>query len=1125
MTTRMIVGRAAAVAALISWGVPGVVNADPDPVNAVPAPPAKVWAIPVGPQEAVPGPGEGEPVRMALPPPMDQIPPMPMPVDGVDVPPGSDTVLFHDAARRTTVELPARPPSGAVGGGGSGFVGADGVVMAREWVRSLGAMTAVTSFNAFPDRTSCKLAMRFVDLNGATRWFSCSGAMQDSGVVLTAAHCVYARDVDGTDIYDWAREVWVYPGWDGVDNGGNSPFSTDVINNWGYTSCSEFIAGTDWVNNGNFNRDCAAIRIIRGQRRSVGMLTGWLGRAWGYSCGENLGRQYYNFSYPAEPCGSGGLHTGRTLYFRSGTFDLCVGNRLQTNTASGCLNAVWGGMSGSNAYFFANATDRWAHAVCSTSDRATYGRYCKLWEQFDSDLNSFRSGARGTTFDLEALQFRLNGSTTVQASATTSGCGFVAANATNADPPMRTYTVRVYLSTNREITTADTLVGTFTFDYDFAPMQALGVGLPGVVIPASTAAGTRYLGVVLDPATDAVPENNDTLAWDVQAVQVTPGPPPPPSNNTCATAFNLSIGATVVGPTTNATNNGSASCGNSTTSPDVWFRIVPPFSGTLAIDACGSYFDTVLSIHSGCPGDTTNQIRCNDDRVVGGRDSCPNSTASLLTTGVTGGTTYYVRLAGYLGAGGGYTIRTYYQEPLNDDCPSATVYTTGSLVNGTLAGATNDGTTSCGQSAGGADAWYRLTAIQTGSLRFDTCGSGFDTVLSVHTGCPGTIANQIACNDDALVGTCVGTLQSAVDVGVTSGVEYFIRVSGYSGAIGSFTLRSQYLPPANDACASGTPLLAGTSVVGVTATSTNDGGSSCGNTASSPDVWFRLAPSCTGRLRLDTCGSAFDTVLSVHAGCPGTAANEIACNDDHGTGAGGCTGLRDSALDLIVSAGTVYFVRVAGFAGASGAFTISARYIGGRPTDDCESAPVIVDGFYLFTNCGATTDGPQEGLCGFGFGDNQVNNDVWVRYNTPAARFVTVDTCASVAPVFDTKIAVYRSTECPGAENAATACNDDAGPGCGGSLYLSRLTFASPAGGTALIRIGGYLASAGSGTLTISSFCLADFNRDGTVAVQDIFDYLNAWLVLNPLADIDLSGGVAVQDIFDFLNVWLAGCS
>ena len=56
------------------------------------------------------------------------------------------------------------------------------------------------------------------------------------------------------------------------------------------------------------------------------------------------------------------------------------------------------------------------------------------------------------------------------------------------------------------------------------------------------------------------------------------------------------------------------------------------------------------------------------------------------------------------------------------------------------------------------------------------------------------------------------------------------------------------------------------------------------------------------------------------------------------------------------------------------------------------------------------------------------------------------------------------------------------------------------------------------------SVCAADFNCDGHVNVQDIFDFLSAWFAGDPRADFNGVNGIGVQDIFDFLSAWFAGC-
>jgi Lamin Tail Domain len=55
-----------------------------------------------------------------------------------------------------------------------------------------------------------------------------------------------------------------------------------------------------------------------------------------------------------------------------------------------------------------------------------------------------------------------------------------------------------------------------------------------------------------------------------------------------------------------------------------------------------------------------------------------------------------------------------------------------------------------------------------------------------------------------------------------------------------------------------------------------------------------------------------------------------------------------------------------------------------------------------------------------------------------------------------------------------------------------------------------------------SPCCLADYNKVGGVAVQDIFDFLNGWFGNSANADIN-GGGLGVNDIFDFLTAWFAG--
>lgn len=468
-------------------------------------------------------------------PPLDQIPPMPMPNSADYVPNPNPTwgVTAHDVNTGQTWEIPVGPHAdvtGLVFSPEGDFPGADNLIEYEPGTRGFGTMSVASGLSTWPRSGNVKLVMEFIDQNGIARWFTASGSMQDAGVVLTAAHCVYSRNPNGINIFDWASRIYVYPAWNGVSNNGQfaAPDSDEVIQNFGWCRGDAFLAGTDYINSGDFDADVGCIRINRGSSRNIGMLTGWFGWAYGGSCATIQGRTYNNFSYPAENCG-GGLHTGSTMYYWAGTWDSCPGNQLHLDTTTGCLTAVWGGMSGSGAYYI-DGDNRYVHAVCSNSNRSTSGNYARLWDGFVTGMNTFIADTRGAAFDLELLRCRANGSTTIQAGTSANDSfGVYVANATNFNPASSGYTLRVYLSSNNNISTGDTLLATWNYNWDFAAMGGVTFSIPAPFIPATVTPGTYWIGAILDDATDGFIDNNETDTWDAQQVTITLAAPDAPT--------------------------------------------------------------------------------------------------------------------------------------------------------------------------------------------------------------------------------------------------------------------------------------------------------------------------------------------------------------------------------------------------------------------------------------------------------------------------------------------------------------------------------------------------------------------------------------------------------------------
>jgi hypothetical protein len=116
----------------------------------------------------------------------------------------------------------------------------------------------------------------------------------------------------------------------------------------------------------------------------------------------------------------------------------------------------------------------------------------------------------------------------------------------------------------------------------------------------------------------------------------------------------------------------------------------------------------------------------------------------------------------------------------NDQCTAAIPLVNG--INGpftTVGATTSTPTWSCGSGAN--DVWFTYSTGASGTLVVETCSqAAWDTALQVFSGSCASLTS-VACNDD----TC--SLQSRVSVGIAPGT-YFIRVGGYNGATGTFSL-------------------------------------------------------------------------------------------------------------------------------------------------------------------------------------------------------------------------------------------------------------------------------------------------------------------------------------------------
>lgn len=135
-------------------------------------------------------------------------------------------------------------------------------------------------------------------------------------------------------------------------------------------------------------------------------------------------------------------------------------------------------------------------------------------------------------------------------------------------------------------------------------------------------------------------------------------PPVQPSNDYCGnppslTVYGTTCGGTVTGDVNGATQSAApTNCDGYTSSVanDVWYKFTATATSHNITVVPTSGMDAVVDLRSGCPGTS---IDCQD---AGGGEG---ATEILQATGLTVGTTYYVRVYDYTGAGNPPTTTTF----------------------------------------------------------------------------------------------------------------------------------------------------------------------------------------------------------------------------------------------------------------------------------------------------------------------------------------------------------------------------------------------------------------------------------------------------------------------------------
>ena len=418
-----------------------------------------------------------------------------------------------------------------------------------------------------------------------------------------------------------------------------------------------------------------------------------------------------------------------------------------------------------------------------------------------------------------------------------------------------------------------------------------------------------------------------------------------PSNATfsaCSSSIILTVGASGTGPFTyqwfkdgNPVSNGTTASGSVISGANgQQIRIAPPLTPA----DVGSYY-AIVTGQCGTPVQSASAAVTLDPAFAtpAANDTCGGAQVVALGTNV-------------LGAG---------QSPcnayINDEQSNVSCITTGTTKT---------------------DRWYSFTPATSGNYRFETCGSNFDTVITLFEGCGG---GELACNNDFITGPLTGCASSRsriASAALNAGTSYRIRIAAPGAAflgatnVMNLSISAAPAPAANDSCSTATAAIVGVNPFDLTE-ATNDFVASC-SAALSRDVWFVYSQPANGQIRISTCGTTLNTVLSVIDSCNGF---EFACNDN--AGVTGCTN-QSIINNFTVFAGVPIYIRVGtNSVNTVGTGNVTIEQIGCDDIDFNNNGVFpedqdVVDFFTVLAGGTPTTCDPVQGCNDIDFNNNTV---------------------------------------------------------------------------------------------------------------------------------------------------------
>lgn len=394
---------------------------------------------------------------------------------------------------------------------------------------------------------------------------------------------------------------------------------------------------------------------------------------------------------------------------------------------------------------------------------------------------------------------------------------------------------------------------------------------------------------------------------------------PVPTNDNCAPVLlNSEPGCTLggsmrTGTMQSATATGgltiASDCEPSPIAHDVWYSFVAESPNpTISLPTVGAGFGGILRMQllTGCTGSVT---------ALG----CGNNSSPINASGLTLGTTYYVRVyqVGAPATANGFDLNFNVcvtdPSPNNDGWCNAVSLTSAPTCNvtwGTLSTSTYTvlSDLDCGGTGDYNDVWYSFVAKSTNPrLTLNTSMTGATTNGRIQLYTAGGVCPSLTLT--AYASACGASPLNTT--GLTIGATYYVRVFSNTNASGIFTVCVQDIAPANDACIGSSLLTSSTTCNLVrgnfqaSALSAVTINGSCEAGTPVYDVWYRFVAQTPNPTVTFVPGPGLgpDVRIQLLTGCSGSV-NSLFC------------GTTSMATDYL-SIGATYYVRVYSLTGTA----------------------------------------------------------------------------------------------------------------------------------------------------------------------------------------------------------------